>query len=155
MSRRGRRRLVDCFLDETLPKLRALFLRTGRDPRRQPAPLVLIVDDNKDVAEILTLVLEFEGFRVSCAHDGLTGIAMARALRPDLIVLNYQMPELNGLDVLRVLRNDPDAPKSRIIFESGFPPVAERALAAGADAFLPMPFAVQELRNTAHRLLAA
>ncbi len=72
-------------------------------------PRVLVVDDEPPIVELLTDMLTTQGFEVLSAHDGYRGIALARAERPDLIVLDLMMPELTGFDVVRELRLHPES----------------------------------------------
>lgn len=148
-----RRLVVERFLRDALPKLRAHFARAGKDPRRDPFARALIVDDNKDLVELLTWILEQSGFTVGTAYDGRSGLHKARLLRPDLIVLNGIMPELGGLDVLRALRADPQLGRAKVIFESGHPGFEREALSAGADAFFTTPFRFMDFAQTARRLV--
>ena len=67
---------------------------------------VLIVEDEKVVAEIYGLALGRRGYRVSVANDGVEGLRMARELRPDFIFLDIRMPKMDGIEVLRQLAGD-------------------------------------------------
>jgi DNA-binding response OmpR family regulator len=68
---------------------------------------ILIVDDDRSVAETFARMLTLEGFRVATALDAQEGLAMAEAVRPDAIILDLRMPLINGLEFLRVLRSRP------------------------------------------------
>ena len=72
----------------------------------QPRATILVVEDNKDLAYGLRNNLEIEGYRVEIAGDGPAGIEQARALRPDLIILDLMLPELDGFRVLRAARQE-------------------------------------------------
>src|SRR5207244_11056990 len=67
---------------------------------------ILVIDDDLDICEIVKVNLEGVGYQVSLAHDGAAGLAAARALRPDLIILDVLMPELDGWQVLDELRKE-------------------------------------------------
>src|SRR5207253_10742305 len=84
------------------PALRWLPLR-GTMP---PQPRVLMVEDHPDIADLYQLKLQLEGYRVAVAPDGDTGLKLARSLKPDLILLDVHVPQLDGLQVLAALRED-------------------------------------------------
>jgi len=72
-------------------------------PDGQPVR-VLVVDDEPNLADLLTMALRYEGWEIRTAHDGLSAVRLAREFRPDAVVLDVMLPDLNGLDVLRRLR---------------------------------------------------
>ena len=115
---------------------------------------ILIVDDYADNRELLRLMLEGLGHRVSEAEDGHAGLEMARAEIPDLILVGLSMPKLDGWGVLRELREDA---RTRHVPCVAFTAFAggerESALAQGFDAYLPKPFRRSELVETVERLL--
>lgn len=76
---------------------------------------VLVVDDDPDVAELVRTVLSIAGHSVQVEGDGQRGIAAASALHPDLIVLDWMMPGMTGIDVCRALRQNPSFDDTRII----------------------------------------
>jgi len=80
----------------------------GKRVRRPSAATILIVDDDPDIVHLLKLTLGPEGFRLLSAGDGRSALAMARAEMPDLVLLDWQMPHPDGLDVCRALRADGD-----------------------------------------------
>ena len=69
---------------------------------------ILLVDDDPDILQLLTLTLRPEGYRLLSASDGNAALEIARAERPDLLLLDWNMPGRNGLEVCRVLRAEPD-----------------------------------------------
>ena len=71
-----------------------------------PHPRVLMVEDHPDIADLYQLKLQLEGYRVAVAPDGDTGLKLARSLKPDLILLDVHVPQLDGLQVLAALRED-------------------------------------------------
>jgi CheY-like chemotaxis protein len=75
--------------------------REGRSLR------ILVVDDNEDVRDYLTLMLELQGHRVASASDGIEALEIAERFRPDIIFLDIQMPRLSGIEVCRQLRATP------------------------------------------------
>ena len=119
-------------------------------------PLVLLVDDDEDVRLMTRVNLGFEGFDVREAVDGHAGLAAARELHPDVIVLDVMMPGLDGLDVLRALREDSelaDIPVALLTARAGATAENE-GWTAGANAYLTKPFTSSALASTLRRLLA-
>jgi DNA-binding response OmpR family regulator len=105
---------------------------------------VLIVDDDPDVVRILTMALQPEGFRLLTGYDGETALQMARAERPALILLDWQMPGRDGLEVCRTLRaeTDPqlrDVPVVLLTAQGGEDNIA-MGFAAGITDYLTKPF---------------
>jgi CheY-like chemotaxis protein len=72
-----------------------------------PQPRVLMVEDHPDIADLYQLKLQLDGYRVAVAPDGDTGLNLARSLKPDLILLDIHVPQLDGLQLLAALREDP------------------------------------------------
>lgn len=110
---------------------------------------VLVVDDDPVIADLVAFRLGRLGVEVSQETDGHAGLAAARALRPDLIVLDWMMPRMNGLEVCAALRADPDAALSRtpilLLTAKAQEPDLERGFAAGATDFVTKPFSTREL----------
>jgi CheY-like chemotaxis protein len=79
----------------------------AKTARSRALPTVLIVDDNFDDRRILTAILEFYGYRVEHAVTGTAGIEAARSLRPDLILMNIELPDTDGLTATQTIRADP------------------------------------------------
>lgn len=79
-------------------------------------PLVLVADDDGLLARALYDALIGEGYRADVAHDGKQALEKITSDKPSLILLDYQMPELNGLEVLRELRSDESTAKTEVIF---------------------------------------
>ena len=71
-------------------------------------PLLLVVDDETSFREIFSLKLGSAGFHVEVAEDGLQGIQKAKTLKPDLILMDVQMPNLNGVEAMMKLKEDPN-----------------------------------------------
>ena len=81
---------------------------------------ILIIDDNKDFLEIFSMKLESAGFRVATANGGAMGIEQAQKLRPDLILLDVEMPVMNGIDVLAKLKADPNTATLKVVFLTNY-----------------------------------
>src|ERR1700736_4193471 len=71
-----------------------------------PQPRVLMVEDHPDIAELYQLKLQLEGYRVAVASNGVAGLELARSLRPDVVLLDLHVPQLDGLELLAALRED-------------------------------------------------
>jgi len=114
---------------------------------------VLVVDDDPKLRKMLQRTLEHEGFRVLAAADGNEALAEVRAHRPDLIVLDWLMPGLDGLGVVENLREAGD--KTLILMLTARDTVENRVegLDSGADDYLVKPFAPSELIARIHALL--
>jgi two-component system, OmpR family, alkaline phosphatase synthesis response regulator PhoP len=69
-------------------------------------PHVLMVEDHPDIAELYQLKLQLEGYRVAVASNGRAGLELARTLRPDVLLLDIHVPQLDGLELLAALRQD-------------------------------------------------
>jgi CheY-like chemotaxis protein len=116
---------------------------------------ILIVDDKATSRELLRTVLEKYGYTIIEASDGGEAIEKTRAENPDLILLDLQMPVLNGYEVLDELREDPLYSALPIIAltASAMQGDREKALAAGFTAYLTKPVQLAHLRSEVQRLL--
>jgi DNA-binding response OmpR family regulator len=108
---------------------------------------ILVVDDDRDVAQSIEMALRRRGFRVTLAYSGGDAIRTLRRYRPDLIILDVLMPGMSGLDVCRRLRTDETTSDLPIIFLTARGQERDRieGLRAGADDYLPKPFNLEEL----------
>src|SRR6266513_3460548 len=105
---------------------------------------VLIVDDEPKIVQLARDYLEHAGFAVATAHDGRAALASARAGHPDLVVLDLGLPELDGLDVARILRAESNVP---IVMLTGRSEESDKlvGLEIGADDYVTKPFSPKEL----------
>ena len=106
--------------------------------------LILVVDDEPKIVRLAQDYLERGGFRVQAVGDGKSALAAARQTRPDLIVLDLNLPEMDGLDVCRTLRRESDVP---IIMLTARVEETDRliGLELGADDYIVKPFSPREL----------
>ncbi len=114
---------------------------------------VLVVDDEFGIAELFDAVLTDEGYRVLTAIDGRHGLEMLAKERPDLMFLDYMMPEMDGASVLRGMADDPALHGIPVVVMSAMPEamVAERC--SGYVAFMRKPFKISQVVALAKRLL--
>ena len=119
---------------------RAVMLRPDGSPIH-----VLVVDDEQVLAELVTMALRYEGWKVSAASDGASAIAAARREPPDVVVLDVMLPDMSGLDVLRKLREqNPGLPLLMLTAKDA---VEDRiaGLTAGGDDYVTKPFSLEEV----------
>jgi two-component system OmpR family response regulator len=115
-----------------------------RRPDGQPVR-VLVVDDESSLTELLSMALRYEGWEVQGAGDGLTAVRLARSFRPDAVVLDMMLPDIDGLEVLRRLRAEAsDVP---VLFLTAKDAVEDRiaGLTAGGDDYVTKPFSLEEV----------
>ena len=119
--------------------------------------LVLIADDDRDILSLVRAVLERSGHEVVSAGDGAEALAHVAERRPDLAVLDITMPQVDGLEVLRRLRADPETSDLPVILLSAQAQEADvsRGFAAGASAYVKKPFSPRELATRVGELLEA
>lgn len=108
-------------------------------------PHILIVEDEAKLAQFIKLELEYEDYQVTIAADGLTGMAAAREVKPDLILLDWMLPGISGPEICRRLRSTGD--KVPIILLTAKDEISDRVsgLDAGADDYIIKPFSIEEL----------
>jgi DNA-binding response OmpR family regulator len=108
---------------------------------------ILVVDDDRDVAQSIELALRRRGFRVTMANSGVEALKTMRRYRPDLVILDVLMPGMGGIEVCRRLRADANTADLPIIFLTARGRERDRieGLRAGADDYLGKPFNLEEL----------
>jgi two-component system OmpR family response regulator len=120
---------------------------TGPELRRADGgPIrVLVVDDEAALAELLSMALRYEGWDVRTAADGAAAVRAAREHRPDAVVLDVMLPDVDGLEVLRRLRAE--ASEVPVLFLTARDAVEDRVagLTAGGDDYVTKPFSLEEL----------
>jgi two-component system phosphate regulon response regulator PhoB len=119
-------------------------------------PKILVVDDEPDALEILGFKLKEAGFVPLFARDGLRALAAARDERPALIVLDLMLPEVDGLEVCKILRRDPATASIPILMLTARAAERDRVLGLelGADDYVTKPFSPRELVLRIKKLLA-
>jgi two-component system phosphate regulon response regulator PhoB len=118
---------------------------------------ILIADDNENIREALTYLLEDEGYSLSMAKDGAETLARVREVHPDILFLDIMMPEINGYDVCRTIKNDPELRNIYVIMltAKGQAAEQERGRAAGADEYIVKPFSPMEILAKIKNILKA
>src|SRR5437667_1175145 len=108
---------------------------------------ILVVDDEPEAVELVEFNLKQAGFNVFSAEDGATALRRARELLPSLIVLDLMLPEMDGLEVCRILRRDPATADIPVIMLTAKAAEVDRVvgLELGADDYLTKPFSPREL----------
>lgn len=128
---------------------------TGLPQEREQEPLILLAEDNE--ANILTMIsyLNAKRFRTLLAHDGQEAIALAQAHHPDLILMDIQMPGMDGLEAIRVIRQQPELERIPIIALTALAMAGDRenCLAAGANEYLTKPVQLKHLAATIQQFL--
>ena len=114
--------------------------------RDEPSGLVLLVEDNRNIAEMVTEYLEGRGFGVDYAADGLDGFRLANGNSYDAIVLDLMLPRMDGIELCRRLRNE-GKKSTPVLMLTARDTLQDKVtgLDAGADDYLVKPFALQEL----------
>jgi len=119
---------------------------------------ILIVDDDPDIADALTLILQSADYDVISAATGQECLQIARAERPDLILLDVRLPDINGLEVCRRIKTDPELARIAVINVTGMRTSKDdevEGIEAGADAYLTKPVHLRTLLAHMQTLLRA
>ena len=108
---------------------------------------VMVVDDNRDSADSATGILRLLGYPVESAYDGRAALELARTLRPQVVLLDLSMPQLDGYETLRLLRLQPDMANAYVVAMTGFGSEDDRrrTATAGFDAHLTKPMELDQL----------
>jgi len=109
--------------------------------------LILVIDDEPHIRELVRFNLEKSGFETALASDGLQGLDMARRLKPDLVILDLMLPGMDGYQVCRELRNDPELADVPVIMLTARDQELDKVLGfeLGADDYVTKPFSPREL----------
>jgi twitching motility two-component system response regulator PilH len=146
--------------------LRNIFTRMVAHKDEQPptsAPVqaskdaaVLIVDDSRTIVRALQLILERDGYLTFTAADGVQAITATKRQRPDVILMDVVMPNMNGFEATRALVNDPETAAIPVIMMSGTEQVSDRVwgLRLGAKGFLAKPISREDLLSKVGSVIA-
>ncbi len=118
--------------------------------------IALIVDDNDDLRALLSFKLLHSGFEVHSEADGATGLAAIAILHPDIVLLDWMMPRMSGLEVCEQLRSVPEIAGTSVILLTAKAQELdiEHGFAAGADDYIIKPFSPRELMTRVQAVLA-
>jgi DNA-binding response OmpR family regulator len=116
---------------------------------------ILIADDNENIREALTYLLEDEGYKLALARDGADTLKKVREFLPDVLFLDIMMPEMNGYEVCRAIKNDPKLRNTYVIMLTAKGQVAEqeRGKEVGADEYIVKPFSPMEILSKIKNIL--
>ncbi len=116
---------------------------------------ILIVEDNEKNRRMIRDVLKYHGYEVLEAENGEVGIKTAKEYKPDLILMDMQMPVIDGFAATSILKNDPETKGIKIIAVTSFAMLGdeERILAEGADDYISKPLNMRELPEKVKRFL--
>lgn len=116
---------------------------------------ILVIEDEQAIAELVKINLELLGHQVITAPDGIKGLAMSQQNRPDLIVLDVMMPDLDGFTVCQRLRQNPQTNHIPVLMLTALSTTKDKVAGfdAGADDYLPKPFDIPELQVRVRALL--
>ena len=118
-------------------------------------PKILVVDDEPEAVELLQFNLEQNGFKVLTAADGVEALQKVRTLMPNLVVLDVMLPEIDGIEVCKMIRRDPATAAIPIIMLTARAAEIDRVLGLelGADDYMTKPFSPRELILRIRKLL--
>lgn len=119
---------------------------------------ILVVDDNADIRKLIRMTLEFDDYEIHEAGDGMLGLHLARAVAPELVLLDVMMPgEMDGLQVCEAIKADPALHGVKVVLLTarGQAGDVEAGIVAGADDYLVKPFSPLLLSDTIESMLAA
>lgn len=110
-------------------------------------PKILVVDDEKDIVELIAFNLQKEGFVIVKAYEGKSALRLIKTQKPDLVILDLMLPEISGLDVCKSIRNNPETSRLPIIMLTAKADETDKiiGLEIGADDYITKPFSIKEL----------
>jgi two-component system, cell cycle response regulator DivK len=117
-------------------------------------PCVLIIDDDALNLKLFAMTLTGRGYRVLLAMDARRGLDLAGRERPDLIMMDIQLPDMSGLEATRTLKKDDDTRGIPVLITTAFLVDSEELQASGCDAYLPKPFSGPQLLSVMDSLIA-
>ena len=122
---------------------------------RESKKTIMVVDDNQDLVEIVRLTLESKGFKVRCAYNGQELLDSLERQKPDLILLDIMMPEMDGLEVFTRIKGNPDTASIPVILLSAKALEEDVRIGykLGADEYITKPFTRTQLMTSIHRHL--
>jgi two-component system cell cycle response regulator DivK len=132
------------------------FCNTGDTIERNAmSKKILIVEDSPINRRLISDILKYYGYEIIEAENGEEGIRKTKEHNPDLIIMDLQMPVMNGYETIRILKNYPETKHIKIIAVTSFAMAGDRekALETGADEYISKPINTRELPKVVERLL--
>lgn len=116
---------------------------------------ILVVEDNQDILETTTELLELKGYEVTAAENGLKGLALAKKHRPHLIISDITMPKMDGFEMLKAIRSDAKTALIPFIFLTAKAQKTDilQGAVSGADQYLTKPFTMADLLKSVSEIL--
>lgn len=144
-------------LDTTSGAVEEAAVAESLGPRSRAPARVLVVDDDREIAELIAELVAHMGFEVRVAHDGPAAIACARAFVPDVALLDLGLPVMSGYELAAALREDPLTEKTKLVAVTGYIRASdrERTRKGGFDAHLSKPLDDGRLARTIDKLVAS
>jgi two-component system alkaline phosphatase synthesis response regulator PhoP len=117
---------------------------------------IMVVDDEPEIVTVVRLMLEQKGFNVRCAYNGQQVFADLEEQKPDLIILDVMMPEMDGLEVLRRLKGAPETSSIPVVMLTALDQHEDivRGYETGADFYIPKPFTKDQLLDGINSILS-
>jgi len=108
---------------------------------------ILVVEDDRDISELIVYNLEREGYDLACLYDGKHVLEFVHKRKPEIIILDLMLPEVDGIELCRSLKNDPDTKQIPIVMLTAKSEEADVVvgLQMGADDYIPKPFSPKVL----------
>ena len=122
----------------------------------EPSKTVVIIEDEPDAAEMLGEMMRVSGFRVVKSYSSGPAISMIKKEMPDVVILDIMMPDISGLDILRLMHEEPKLAGIPVVVVSAksMPADIQTGLDAGAAVYLTKPVGFLDLKNAIHRVTA-
>lgn len=116
---------------------------------------ILIVEDNELNLKLFRDLLKANGFDTVETNEGIEAVGLARNAKPDLIIMDIQLPEISGLDITRKIKSDPEMKHIPVIAVTAFAMKddEDKILQAGCEAYLSKPIAIDQFLNTVRRFV--
>jgi two-component system cell cycle response regulator DivK len=127
----------------------------GVEPPRSPTKRILIVEDNELNMKLLWDVLEAYGYVTIATAEGAVAVTLARKKRPDLILMDLQLPDISGYDAVRRLKSDEETRTIPVVAVTAFAMVGDerKALTSGCDGYLAKPILLREFLELVERFI--
>lgn len=118
-------------------------------------PKILIIEDNEDNMELASLLLKSDGYAVICAEDAFKGIELAKSEQPDLILMDIQLPVMDGIAATAKIKQDPEIQHIKVVALTAYAMKGdkEKILSQGLDGYISKPFFRKEFLGNIRRFL--